>query len=202
MRWIHWIALAALGVGCGSESAQTSASAESESETPALVDEAAEAPEEDGEALEVEEEVAAAPTPCTQDLLMLRVHTGTLLPSEERQTGVLQERLARVGYDVALRDAAQDEAELAERVLSGSGAGAAPPLFGRASRVLILRIAPPRTRDDGDFVSQGISGVVLLRARDMEPLFVLRLEEESGWRRSDGAWSEWLQGLLREAEAS
>ena len=174
--------------------------------------EAPPAPVEPAPAVEVEPEPAVevepAPEvvgPSTHDLLFLVVHDEPLLPSEERLLAVQEARLDRRN-DVERRDATGEEAAFAaiffDGTLDARSAAAFPETFGRASQVLFLRVAPPRTRSDGERLSRGFTGILLFRPPDLEPAFEERIDETSSWRFADDTWSSWLSGLLRDPEGA
>lgn len=157
--------------------------------------------------VEPEPEIAEPPPPppvtaSTHDVLFLVVHEAPLLSSEERLFGVLETRLGRRN-DLERREAIEEEAAFAEAYLSAEGAArpvAFPATFGRASRVIVMRVPAPRVRSDGDLVSRGVVGVLSFRPPSLEPAFEARIDESSSWRLADDQWSSWLTGLLREPE--
>lgn len=170
------------------------------------------APVEVAPVVEVEPEPVVEPEPApevvvpsTHDLLFLVLHDQPLLPSEERLLGVQEARLDRRN-DVERRDATEEEAAFAAIFFDGTPdarlEAVFPETFGRASQVLFLRVAPPRTRSDGELLSRGFTGVLLFRPPDLEPAFEERIDEASSWRFADDTWSGWLSGLLRDPEGA
>lgn len=199
-RWMSvLLASALLGLfGCGDE----------EVSAPTPEPEVVEAPEVLVD--EVAPEAPPAVAPSSHDVLFLVIHDEPLLPSEERQLGVLVERLERRRrFDVEQRDATDEERALAERFLdpdatSADRAGATfPATFGTASRVLFMQLMPPRTVGSGDRVTEGYGGVLLLDTATPaaeSATFTGQLDEDSYWHLTDDRWALWLGGLLRNSE--
>lgn len=190
---------AALLLGCGDETTEPVAP-EPEAATAVIEEEAIEV---------VEEPPPAAIGPTSHDVLFLILHDEPLLPSEERQLGVLEERLERRRrFDVEQRDATDEERALAERYLSPDASDADradavfPATFGTASRVLFMQLAPPRTLSSGDRATEGYVGVLLLDTATQQPTFVGQLDEDESWHLTDDRWALWLGGLLRNTEGS
>lgn len=145
-----------------------------------------------------------AVTASTHDVLFLVVHEAPLLPSEERLFGVLEARVGRRN-DVERREATEEEATFAEAYLLAEGGArpaAFPGTFGRAGRVVVLRVPEPRVRSDGDLVSRGVAGILFFRPPSIEPALEVRIDEASSWRLADDQWSGWLTGLLRDPEGT
>ncbi len=143
-------------------------------------------------------------TASTHDVLFLVVHEAPLLSSEERLFGVLETRVGR-RYDVERREATGEETAFAEAYLLAEGGArpaAFPGTFGRASRVIVMRVPAPRVRSDGDLVSRGVTGILFFRPPSLEPAFEARIDESSSWRLADDQWSSWLTGLLRDPEGT
>jgi|GEM_PF-2058955 len=182
-------------VGCGGEEEVSSVPEPVVLEAPEVIEE------------EVASEAPPVVMPTSHDVLFLIVHDEPLLPSEERQLGVLVERLERRRrFDVEQRDATDEERALAYLFLSPDAseadrAGATfPATFGTASRVLLMQIMPPRTVSSGDRVTEGYGGILLLDTATDSATFTGQLDEDSYWHLTDDRWALWLGGLLRSSE--
>lgn len=187
------LAFVATLVACGAEAPAEPAPTPAPPETPV----AEEVPAIEDEPSEPPPVVAS-----THEVLVLVVHEEPLLPSELRLLEVLEARLGR-RTDLELREASADEAALAEAHWASSDAiPPAPETFGRASRVLFLRVPAPRRLSDGNRATRGFSGALLLRPPTAEPAISVAIDEVSSWRATDDRWASWLSGLLREPEAT
>jgi hypothetical protein len=202
-RWTSALLAGALfGLfGCGGDEEEAPAAPEPEvAEVPEVIEE------------EIVEEAPPVVTPTSHDVLFLVIHDEPLLPSEERQLGVLVERLERRRrFDVEQRDATDEERALAEVFLNPDASDADragltfPATFGSASRVLVMQLMPPRTVGSGDRVTEGYGGILLLDTAASLPAaqsatFVGLLDEDSYWHLTDDRWALWLGGLLRHSE--
>ena len=199
-RWTSALLAGALfgAVGCGGEEEAPAAPEPEVVEVPEAIEE------------ELIEEAPAVVAPTSHDVLFLVIHEEPLLPSEERQLGVLVERLERRRrFDVEQRDATDEERALAELFLNPDAsdadrAGATfPATFGTASRVLFMQLMPPRTVGRGDRVTEGYGGILLLNTAASpaeSATFTAHLDEDSYWHLTDDRWALWLGGLLRNSE--
>ncbi len=200
-RWTSALLAGALTLGCGDDDAAPAA-------PPEAIEVADEVAEEEAPELE-EDEAPPAVSPTSHDVLFLIVHDEPLLPSEQRQLGVLEERLERRRrFDVEQRDATDEERALAELFWDpdatdeARAAATFPATFGSASRVLFMQLMPPRTLSDGDRATEGYGAILLLDTSTHAATFVGQLDEDGAWHLTDDRWALWLGGLLRSSEGS
>ena len=207
MRW--WTTALILLVGCGSTEAPTPP-AEPE-QAPVAVAPPEESGESDPESEELDEEDAdpaegdsAGGVPQSHDVIMLVVHEEPLLRSEQRIVTVISERIRMRGFDIGQRDATEEEAAFVAPQLESPEAEASlavPSSLASASHVMVVRVAPPRERSDGQLATRGISGVLVYRHGEQAPFFRARIDDTSAWRNAEDVWSGWFLSLLR-SEAS